>query len=120
MSKSILALALLGSLLTSSTSDAQETKPLTILFEPNIEQSIDRIRTVIVRDRAGKRRTLSVICVWDKIYVASEGQFYALNAAAMRRASSTKFLSGGETSSVSGDPPAFFRDMASLSRLCAA
>ena len=53
MSKSILALALLGSLLTSSTSDAQETKPLTILFEPNIEQSIDRIRTVIVRDRAG-------------------------------------------------------------------
>ena len=52
MSKSILALALLGSLLTSSISDAQETKPLTILFEPNIEQLIDRIRTVIARDRA--------------------------------------------------------------------
>src|SRR3954468_17201685 len=119
MSKCIWALALLNPLLMSSTAGAQEKKPLTILFGTNIEQPIERISTVVVKDRAGTVRTVRVICVWDKVYVASEGEFYALNAAAMRLASNTRFLSGGETSSVSDDPPAFIREKPSLSRLCA-
>lgn len=50
MSKCIRALALLNPLLMSSTAGAQEKKPLMILFGTNIEQPIERISTVVVKD----------------------------------------------------------------------
>jgi hypothetical protein len=118
MSKCILALALLSPLLMSSTAGAQEDKPTTILFGGKIEQPIERSITVVVKDRASAVRRVRVLCVWDKVYVAIEGEFFALNAAARQGVSSTRFLSGGETFGVSGDPPVFVRERPSLSRLC--